>query len=314
MPGAAGLGTGQYQIVEPSATLEGSVVDFRGDNSALRCLNVSSLAIQGVRVRAVGGNPDFLTGICTDDCNPFFELCDFPHGCEIRGAEYQFGGFSSVFGNGDSEPAIMVGEGCWYSTRRALVWGIIFSALDGITDLGVCVVDSCTPFGAGGFYNTSSPNAHIHLQHMLIVDALSHGIDAVGGDWNLQFTKIENSQGGGVRASQDAFVTMSRVVGSGNGAGGAGFGVRAYDGSGVRLADTVSPFNGQIALANETTVTGVDGDMKIGNLAMRTWVNFYTVAPINNEYDLVVPPVGDAAAYPVGVSGGTSGSRLFLRV
>jgi hypothetical protein len=120
--------------------------------------------------------------------------------------------------------------------------------------------------------------------------------------------RIDNGAGPGITAQGGSFTVLDTVAGTGN----AGVGVRVIDGAIVRVVD------------DTTDITGADGDMQVGQLPPRSWLNFRNPAanppngmPIKNEYDLKIPfnavsgtPGGDEET---GAGGGHSGSRLFQR-
>lgn len=81
--------------------------------------------------------------------------------------------------------------------------------------------------------------------------------------------RVDGCAGQAVEVLNRSVVDMTKVRGATNTL----FGVKADKGSTVQVNST-------------TDVTGASGDMKVGNQAARTWVNFRTVAPINNEFDI----------------------------
>lgn len=83
--------------------------------------------------------------------------------------------------------------------------------------------------------------------------------------------EINSSGGDGVRFEFGATSTISSLVGYGH----VGVGVRSLATSVIR-----------IALTTGLTVTGLVGDMKVGNRAARTYTSFATAAPIGNEFDV----------------------------
>jgi hypothetical protein len=308
------LGLAEYQIVEPSATLEAPTDPNLFDFAAIRCLNVSSIAWHGIRLRAAGGNPDGFFGVSISGADqPWFELCDLPHGLEARGAELQFAIFSTQIGNALGEVGDLLGEGGQFSLRRSRVLNSVMSLGTDDVDIFNTVLDGCAPL-SGGQFNAGRPLVPqaFGVRNTLIQNSQGDGIQAFGGRWELAFVQVNGSAGHGIANERgDAYMVFTHVTGTLNG----GVGVRVNDGARVQLADgaDVFPFPPPLEPANTTTITGV-GDMQVGTLPVRTWVNFYTVAPINNEYDIVSPPVGDPLPYPnPGNTGGTSGSRLFLR-
>jgi hypothetical protein len=130
---------------------------------------------------------------------------------------------------------------------------------------------------------------------------------------SVQNVRIDNGAGPGITSEGGSFTVLDTVAGTGN----AGVGVRVLDGAIVRVADD--------PLGVGTTITGVGGDMKVGQLPVRSWLNFRDPAanppvgmPIKNEYDLKIPfnavsgtPGGDEETGAG--TGGHSGSRLFER-
>ena len=319
---AATLGTAEYQIVEPSATLEAPTDPDNFDFAAIRCLNVSSIAWHGIRLRAAGGNPDGFFGISVSGADqPWFELCDLPHGLEARGAELQFAVFATQIGNALGEIGDLVGEGGQFSLRRSRVINAFIGLGTDDVDIFNSVFDGCTPLTGGGFVagRPVVPQSW-GIRNTLIENSQGDGIAAFGGRWELTFVQVNDSTGHGIANERGlGYMVFTHVTGTGNG----GVGVRVNDGARVQLAEGLNRVPGPAPIpepANTTTITGVGGDMQVGSLDPRTWTDFYTTPPIHNEYDLSTPftlassgveqPPGDeVGAGP----GGRSGSRLFLR-
>jgi hypothetical protein len=94
-------------------------------------------------------------------------------------------------------------------------------------------------------------------------------------------------------------------------------GVRVADGMIVRVDAATS------GAATGTQLRAAGGEMKVGALAPRLWLDFVGTAPIKNEYDLSTPfasassgvsqPPGDELPGGAG-TGGRSGSRLYQTV
>ena len=324
---AATLGAAEYQIVEPSATLEAPTDPDNFDFAAIRCLNVFSIAWHGIRLRAAGGNPDEFLGISVSGADqPWFELCDLPHGLEARGAELQFAIFSTQIGNALGEFGDLVGEGGQLSLRRSRLLNAGLALGTDDVDIFNTVFDGCAPLTGGQFFfgRPLVPQAW-GIRNTLIQNSQGDGIAAFGGRWELVFVQVNDSAGHGIANERGVgYMVFTHVTGTGNG----GVGVRVNDGARVQLADGFSPNPSPPGppvpvLANTTSITGTapGSDMQVGSLQARTWVDFYGTAPINNEYDLSTPFVvaSSGVEQPPGDeltgagTGGRSGSRLFLR-
>ena len=322
---AATLGTAEYQIVEPSATLEAPTDPDNFDFAAIRCLNVSSIAWHGIRLRAVGGNPDFAFGVSVSRADqPWFELCDLPHGLEARGAELQFAVFSTQIGNALGEPGDLIGEGGQFSLRRSRVLNAFVGLGTDDVDIFNSVFDGCTPLTGGGFVagRPVVPQSW-GIRNTLIENSQGDGIAAFGGRWELTFVQVNDSTGHGIANERGlGYMVFTHVTGTGNG----GVGVRVNDGARVQLAEGLNRVPGPAPIpepANTTTITGTapGSDMQVGSLDPRTWLDFYNTPPIHNEYDLSTPFVvaSSGVEQPPGDeltgagTGGRSGSRLFLR-
>jgi hypothetical protein len=122
-----------------------------------------------------------------------------------------------------------------------------------------------------------------------------HGIFMAGGNAIVRRTTISGAAGDGLHTENGANADVEGLVGIGN----AGIGINNPGGGQVRVRD------------DATLIAGAGGDIKSGNLPVRTWANFRVVAPIKNEFDIVSPPVGDEITGAG--TGGTSGARIFQR-
>jgi hypothetical protein len=152
------------------------------------------------------------------------------------------------------------------------------------------------------------------MSHCLVADGTGDGVEFYGSSGLIRFTDIHGCVGNGITVNQGSGLLKLEKVGSS--APNGGFGVQVNDGMYVRV-DVETSTTLPVAL---TPLTGGGGDMQVGTLpAPRTWLDFRTVAPIKNEYDLTTPfelatgqPAGDELTGAD--TGGNSGSRLFERL
>ena len=300
-------------IVETSATLQADFTLAGDDLGAIQMMNCPHMALQGLTLRA--------TGPLAADSNAFgFTIGSQPvmSMCEVDGLGTQTVGanflpFACVLSKH------IGADGSSFTAISCLIQDAFFFAAGpaGCFFLS-CVLDRCSAIGAVPVQTTlgNYPAAGIDIRLCLFRD----GVDPNGAIWALnggvisvQNVRIDNGAGPGITSEGGSFTVLDTVAGTGN----AGVGVRVLDGAIVRVADD--------PLGVGTTITGTDGDMKVGQLPVRSWLNFRDPAanppvgmPIMNEYDLKIPfnavsgtPGGDEET-GVG-TGGHSGSRLFER-
>jgi hypothetical protein len=103
---------------------------------------------------------------------------------------------------------------------------------------------------------------------------LQHG----GGQYRIWSCVIENCAGDAISMLGPAMLNVLGCSGAGNG----GLGIRAARGS-------------QVAITAATAITGAGGDLKVGGLPVRSYVNFRTVVPIKNEADFFTPATSDGS-------------------
>jgi hypothetical protein len=274
----------QFQIVEPSATLEAPPsTDF--DGGAIRCMNVSSVAFQGIRLRCSVPGGDFSLFIAGAS-QPFFELCDIPDGVETGDAQYQLSMFSTFM---QGSNGVLV-DSDTFALRRSYFANITdFSFSTRHQDMNLSVIENCAELrnkvAAPGFVPSPNVMTTWSLFDMLITGSTGDGLHAQGGAWGLTNVRIDNSAGNGINVEHGTnYVKLDHVTGAGN----AGVGVLANDGAQVQITDTTTP---------TTTLTGTGGDVKSGSLAVAAY------AAGMNQYD--IPPNSAIAV--------STGTRIFER-
>jgi hypothetical protein len=297
-------------IVETSATLQADFTEA-GDGfrlGAIQMMNCPHMALQGLTLRATGPLAARVNAFgFTIGSQPVMSMCDVDGlGTQTVGAN--FWPFACVLSKS------IGADGSSFTAESCLIQEAFFFAAGpaGCFFLG-CVLDRCSAIGAVPVQTTlgNYPAAGIDIGFCLFRD----GVDPNGAIWALnggvisvQNVRIDNGAGPGITAQGGSFTVLDTVAGTGN----AGVGVRVIDGAIVRVVD------------DTTDITGADGDMQVGQLPPRSWLNFRNPAanppngmPIKNEYDLKIPfnavsgtPGGDEET---GAGGGHSGSRLFQR-
>lgn len=301
-------GANLFRIVDPGATLNGSV----STGNFLGKINIPAtcpVAFQGIDIPHAGsaalGDVSFTYGAS----NLILELC-YVGGLAVLDASHAIFAVGSVCSDK---------QGFIRGPSTHLIAQMFFKNTFWLLDtthflrFKSCVHDACTALGES--FGTQLPSSlMLSLTEGLIKNSIvdgiftgsdGSGISIPGGRLRLRNIRIDGAAANGVRVGEGGFATLEHVTGLGN----AGIGVVANDGANVRVKD------------DGTLVTGVGGDIKVGTLAVRTWVDFRAVAPIKNEYDLSTPFVvaSSGVAQPPGDeltgagSGGRSGTRLFQR-
>ncbi len=317
------------QIVEPSATLEGPASTFR-DIGVLNVHDVAQFGLKGVRLQSTNPAvnfpfaPGYTPGLSVSKCiEPYMELCDIA-GLFSSGCDKKLGIFSTVI----RDKGIFCLESS-FAPRRAYMWNISFNfwasivqimratVYEGVTG-AFCkygVNEFLVPGGAG-LGSTSWESRACLFRN-------TGQIEFHGGVYSLMDVKIQGSPGAGIllqRGGGSGFLSLENVAG-GTGVANAdpglddpanaGVGIEVWDGGIVKVVD------------DDTLITGTLGDMQVGVLPIRTWVNFRGGGggtPTFNEYDLKTPfnaatgtPGGEEEAGVPAGSGGHSGSRVFQR-
>lgn len=226
----AGPTPGEYQIVEPSATLEGPPPNFF-DFCVFNVANVVTPALQGLRIRCtVPGAANSIQIANTDQ--PFVELCDLPDGIFATGAGEQWAMFSTFLGGGIGST-----EGNVFTGRRSYIRNANFFAFGGpYNEFFNSVFEGCVSITNDQFPSGAAP-LNFGLRNCLIDGSVSspdfpsgNGIDSLGGGViNLIDVTIKNCAGDGVNLHGVSQGNFSNLTGSGNG----GFGVVADDGAHV---------------------------------------------------------------------------------
>lgn len=108
-----------------------------------------------------------------------------------------------------------------------------------------------------------------------------------GTNGRMASVTIENAVGKGVHAClSQGYLRLNRVRGTGN----AGFGLHVDDGMYVFVEDAL------------TDISGTAGNLKVGNLATRTWADFRAPAtglPLKSQIDLLYDPTLGASGQQV---------------
>jgi hypothetical protein len=272
----------------------------------------------------------------------FFENCDidtigiFHSGGEIIFISSIVHGTDTAFGGGALVSQVQINFLASMLSNLVVFgyWAVptTFKAIGFVADKCVAIgarLDAFTPVGRGPATDLQLRNGVIHsafadLNYAQIASPANfpapffpfslnpalatpgHGIVFRGGKASVSNVKIFNCAADGIHAEAAFGLMELRSVTGGQGGtvfgdlpdnpnGGAG--IVATDGIQVRVSD-----QDPVATAIVTNVTGVGGDMLVGDLAARTWVNFRTIAPIKNQYDIT-------ATAATGATG--TGSRLF---
>lgn len=285
-------------IVEPSAVFASSGPS--DDGAGFECVGCTSVIFQGIGFTCVGG-PGLLISNCPQ---PFMELCTVA-GLQVFAVQQQAGIFSTVIT--DSLDI----EGAAFNPRRSLLFQVssVFFLCGGAQVFRQTVIEQSATLGPSTFATTEGgliANAWEFFDCQFSASSGSALLARGGGSWSLENVRIDGS---GADALQVVGLTTA-VVNHVTGAGNTGSGVQVQDGGSVRVVD------------NGTTVTGTAGDMVVGTLPARTWVDFRANVPTKNQYDLRTPFIVNVAsglATPGGDdvtgagSGGCSGSRVFQR-
>ena len=292
---SAGPTPGEYQIVEPSATLEGPPPTLF-DGVVFNVANVANLAIQGLRIRCTVPGAAFAGLQVLNATQNFCELCDLPDGAYSSGVTLQMAFFSTVFGAGG-----VTVEGSQLSLRRSYLRGAQIFGCDGgfNNDCFNTVWEDCVPIQNVAWPAGPAP-MDIGLSNCLIDGAitdpnsgLSDAIHLSKGRLNLLDVTIKNTVAGDAINLQDgSYAIIDHVTGSANGTPGVNVGIRTDDGSEARITNTTGG-------PDLTTVTGgaAGDDVKSGSLAITSY------AAALNEYD--IPPTSAIAV--------ATGSRIFER-
>ena len=295
---------GSYTIVEPSATLLANNPGI--EDAAVTCIGPNSIAFLGIHFvcLAPGNSGLMLGGMPT----AVVELC-VVEGIVINACLEQVILNANVLSNGfmDLESSSITSftslwlDAAGYDFTGGESLGLFFrrTVFDGNPQaLGPASPAPATSIGGLGSSTWT-------FAHCILTNTADNALHAFATtQWQLDTVVIENSAGDAILCEGSQMI-LNAVTGGGN----TGFGVHVNDGGIVRVVD------------DGTLVTGTSGDMNVGTLVARTWTDFRTTAPIENEYDLTTPFVAasSGAVQPPGNeltgagTGGRSGSRLFQR-
>lgn len=288
------LPTYPLQIMQPSAHLHGPSPAFPVFNAgALTCINVDSIAFNGIKITSDDGG----IGLFTDGAG-IVAL----QRCELE-SPFFFGtcGFQSKL----LTPYIYGYPQIGWSS---------FSCFQGLMD-GTAGASFCTapPTDLGAFRNmvfldcdpievndTSVPflpaqpcaTPFLSISNTRIVRSTGDGVVFHGTNGLLQNVDIEDCVGNAITANQGSGYLKLENVRSSSPNG--GFGIQVDDGIQIRVdAATSAP-----ATVDNAPVSGVGGDMKVGDLAARQWADFLANPPVKNTYDITA--VGAAGATGTG--------------
>jgi len=289
-------------LVEPSAVFASAGPG--GDGSGFDVSAAPSLAIQGIKFTIAGGGSDAQLSLgISNTLLPVTELCDID-GLVMSGVQLQCLTLSNVIRN------FVFAQASSWTPRRSLLLDSGFGISGGPGQVfRQVVLDGCAALGPGLFATNEGalfPGGW-ELLNVLIRNSTGDGFAASqAGAYSLQEVQIDDSVGDGLSVRDLVMLKTAGVTGTGNG----GVGLRVNDGAFVRVLD------------DATNITGTGGDMKVGTLPVRTWVDFRTLVPTKNQFDLQTPFVVNVASglsTPGGDdvggagSGGCSGSRVFQR-
>jgi hypothetical protein len=314
----AGEITGDLQIVEPSATFQGSEIPpgstFTGQTfwqgGSFQAIGANAIAFQGIKFTNTDPNRWAAALAISGSDLPIIELCDVDGGlCLIRN-QLNAAIYNSVIRSAGkafvAESSVIITEGALF--LDVLQWYIV----TGGGYFEASIFDGCPSFGTSPNITGYGGVGNIGTELLSCLFTNATGPEAAiwakgAGGWSIEDTKVEDTVTGDAILVEGpgAPVILDHVNGTGN----AGVGVHVNDGGSVRVID------------DATAITGAGGDMKVGSLVPRTWVDFRTIAPIKNEFDLTTPFVAasSGAAQPPGEeltgagTGGRGGSRLFER-
>ena len=301
----------ELRVVEPSAELS-APASVASDNSGIgiQCVNISSIGFRGIKFTC--SSVPFVSSLLVDQSSqPQLEMCDI-QGINVGEAAVSMALIAStvrVTMNIETGALIVQKSYCVGQSTNHLVGDYLAYSLT--------VFDGCAPIRNSGISGIGTGPGTAGLvtggssvfRNCLITGTVGETGDAIlcaGGRWDLGSVKIQGAAGNAINAERGSnYIVLANVTGSGN----VGFGVKVNDGAVVQVLD------------NLTLVTGALGNMKVGTLAPRTWLDFRTAAPIKNEYDLSTPFVvaSSGVEQPPGDeltgagTGGRSGSRMFQR-
>jgi hypothetical protein len=295
-------------VSEPSAELISSAYAFGlVGNTISNCPNIG---LKGIKFSSSDGS----RSVRLVDCGlPIAELCDFS-------------------GIGDFEDVVRLDM--WNCVLRDNTLFInvlqankcLFLNVPWISNEGVdhpnllfrgCTFKNCNTIGGPGDFYFYKAAKDLTLYACTLTDSIGDAIQAGSGRTELTAVTINGAvpgttPGNAISVDANGFCSMVEV----NGSGSAGVGVRVNDG-----AQVLSLKSAIFWTPTDSTVSGAGGDMRVGTLPARTWLDFRTVAPIANQYDLTgLVGAGPWAGQPVGDevtgvdTGGRSGSRLSERV
>jgi len=138
--------------------------------------------------------------------------------------------------------------------------------------LSHCVWDNCPPIGQNsellGFLTDGL--SLIQMNRCLVTNAQSVGLAHGGAPMVMNRVTLNDGADDAIFAQgPGGRLTLSRVIGTGN----AGYGLHADDGDHVQVD-------------GNTNVTGEGGDLLVGGMGGRTWVDFRGMAPTKNQFDV----------------------------
>ena len=276
-----------FQIVEPSATLE-APPPTNGDNIAIRCCNINSLAFKGIRFRC--SVPDTAFSLMIADCPaPLLELCDVD-GLFCTMQSEQIALFSTTLRMG------IDAEGSPVTPRRAYWTGVGTGSVGylfmegGAHIFRTTVLDGCVPIENSVFAGVTLTPAWVFFE-CLFSGSLGNAIHCTGGRYEITNTRIDGSSSDAISAEKGTnFIICTQVTGANNG-GVTDVGIRATDGA-------------QVSVDAATTVTGgvAGNDVKSGSLLTAT----YAALALHQQYDLAPGPAGNPTTFDA-----QTGTRIF---
>jgi hypothetical protein len=305
-PGSAPVGT--LQIMEPSADITCTSTPGANVHGGFAAYNCDSIAFNGLRITTptpngfsleIGGQGYGLVQMCEIQ-SPLLHPTS-PVGVNTRA--------NRVFLYGRCRFAGQVQLNVFLAEAPAIFNFIASSGVSlrrGVIENGTVPLIICQPAYPGvPTPFAPMPATWFATEHLLIRNMLGATVDGIrfhGVRGKMQQVDISNCGRDAVRV--DTGVGFLELVNCGstlpNGVSAPGFGVNVTDGMYVKVdvgTDTTQPAAGR-------GLRGSAGnEIKVGVLPNRTWVNFTTVAPIRNQFDLV--------GMNAGATDQSTGSRLY---
>jgi hypothetical protein len=270
------------EIVEPSAELRLGAVEGGSLESTLQCSGtLASVALEGIKVTrtnpAVGSNQALV----------FSQLEDFlAYGCWLQGVDLNAAAATTplfagcyMFRNMPADSFNVVGSGfgaydCVWKNLD-FQWTVQGGAAPGVY-VQTSIFDAC---GSVGHNENSQPILAYKFTQCNVRNGIGPGFVYGGGaTCVIQQCAITNCNGSAIAATAPGLLYVTDTTGSGN----TEYGVKAINGA-------------HVIVSAGTSVAGTAGDLKVGELAVRSWTDFRTNAPLRNQADFFVPATSDGS-------------------